>query len=99
MFWNVGMVCQRLMNLTLDISNVINLSFWCSWFSSAKLAIPVGRIYNFDRYCRMKNGLLRNTLKSVLMNEEINQRVKIFRMNSKGSKITPKTEDAIVIVY
>ena len=99
MFWNVGMVCQRLMNLTLDISNVINLSFSCSSFSSAKLALPVGRIYNYDRYCRMKNEILRTKLKCVLMNEEIEQRVKIFRMNSKSCKIPQKTEEAIVIVY
>ena len=97
LFLSVGMVCRRLMTLTLDISNVINISLSPSELSSTKIA-KAYRIYDSDGYFQTKNQILKEKLKRVLMNNDIAQCVKTFRMKS-GKHTISRPEEGIIIAY
>ena len=85
MFWNVGLVCKRLMNLTLDICNVINISFSYLTFSDFQ---PINDLHANDKDGYM---ILKAKLRCVLVHKEITQCVKTFRMNNTIREITQHT--------
>ena len=97
LFLSVGLVCRRLMTLALDISNVINISLSPSELSSTKIANTY-RIYDSDGYFQTRNQILKKKLKHVLMNKEIAQCVKTFRMNS-GNHTISRPQEGIIIAY
>ena len=84
LFWKVGLVCQRLMYLTVDIYNVIHICF--EYLSCYKKEHEKHNFLGFNDstygYAMKRNDTLKMMLNGALMNKEIAHHVKYFKFNA-----------------